>query len=224
VLSLPDRLLAVVAHPDDEVLGCGGLLAKVADAGGVCRVLILTEGSTTQYPDRPEYVEQKRAEAVDAAEVLGVREVHFAELPDMQLSTLPSAVTAAPVHAQVGSFEPAWVVTHHADDLNSDHRIAHEACRIATRARPGGNPALLAMEVPSSTEFAYHPLRGNVAVHLTEEHLTRKVDALDAYRSERRPFPHGRSREAVTALASYRGYGSGSALSEVYELVWGTVP
>jgi N-acetylglucosamine malate deacetylase 1 len=223
VLPLPERLLVVAAHPDDEVLGCGGLLARVADAGGSARILIVTEGATTQYPGRPDLVAQKRDEAMEAARILGTSDLRFAELPDMQLSTLPSAAITGPIGEEVDSFEPDWVVTHHVGDLNSDHRVVHEACRVAARPNLEGRPALLTMEVPSATEFGYRPLVGNIGVPLTEEQLKRKQEALTAYASEARRFPHGRSTEAVAALAAYRGYGYGTERSEAFELIWGQV-
>jgi N-acetylglucosamine malate deacetylase 1 len=220
VISLPQRLLAVVAHPDDEVLGCGATIAEVNARGGEVSVLILSEGATTQYPDQPELVAQKRQEATDALVALGGGELRRADLPDMRMALLPPAELTRPIAAAIQEFQPDWVITHHDADLNSDHRAVHEATRIA--ARPAANSAvtLLTMEVPSSTEYGYRAHEPNLAVPLSHDALEAKFAGLECYGSEIRPYPHGRSIEAVRALAGYRGYTSGCDLAEGFRIVW----
>lgn len=220
MISLPHRLLAVVAHPDDEVLGCGATIAEVNARGGEVSVLILSEGATTQYPDQPDLVAQKRREAADALDALGGGELRWANLPDMRISLVPPADVARPIEAAIRQFEPDWVITHHEADLNSDHRAVHEAARVVTRPTVTSAVTLLTMEVPSSTEYGYHAHEPNLAVPLSRDALAAKVAALECYDSEIRPYPHGRSIESVLTLAGYRGYSSGCDLAEAFRIVW----
>jgi N-acetylglucosamine malate deacetylase 1 len=220
VISLPHRLLAVVAHPDDEVLGCGATIAEVTARGGRVSVLILSEGATTQYPDQPELVEQKRQEAADALDALGGGELRRADLPDMRMTLLPPAELTRPIAAAIQEFHPDWVITHNEADLNSDHRAVHEATRVAARPTSEMAPTLLTMEVPSSTEYGYRAHEPNLVVPLSRRALEAKFAGLECYGSEVRPYPHGRSREAVGALATYRGYTSGCDLAEGFRVVW----
>ena len=220
MISLPGRLLVVVAHPDDEALGCGATIAEVNAQGGEVMVLILSEGATTQYPDRPDLVEQKRREAVCALEALGGGQLRLADLPDLRMALHPPAEVAAPITAAIEDFEPGWLITHHGSDLNSDHRVVHEAARVAARPNSRTAVSLLTMEVPSSTEYGYQAPQPNVVVPIDPRSLEAKCTSLRCYESEIRPYPHGRSIEAVRALAAYRGYTSGCELAEAFELVW----
>jgi LmbE family N-acetylglucosaminyl deacetylase len=220
MIPLPQRLLVVVAHPDDEVLGCGGTIAEVNARGGQVMVLVLSDGSSTQYPDRPDLIQRKREEATRALVALGGAELRFGELPDMRMTlSAPSDVTA-PISTAIGEFRPDWVITHHAADLNSDHRVTHEAVRVATRPSESGVPTLLSMEVPSSTEFGYGGLEPNLSVPLTPKSLDAKCAALESYETEVRPYPHGRSPEAVRAMAEYRGFTSGLHAAEAFRIIW----
>ena len=214
------RLLVIASHPDDEVLGCGGLLARTKREGGEFAVLILTEGSTTQYPDRPDLVEKKEVEAANAVGRLGGGELEFARLPDMALSTLAPAEVSAPIERMISEFRPMWVLTHHGGDLNRDHQVAHEATRVACRPRDAESPRLLTYETVSSTEWGTQPFEPNVFVRVSEEDLTRKVDAFAAYETEMRPAPHPRSPETIRHLAALRGSQSGMPLAEAYRSVW----
>jgi LmbE family N-acetylglucosaminyl deacetylase len=220
VVRLPERLLVVVAHPDDEVLGCGATIAEVNARGGDVMVLVLSEGSSTQYPGRLELIAQKRAEAEQALADLGGASLRVFDLPDMRMIHSAPADVARPVGDAITEFHPEWLITHHAGDLNSDHRVVHEAARVAARLRSTDAPSLLSMEVPSSTEFGYHELRPNLYVPLAAASLDAKCAALGRYSTEARPFPHGRSAEAVRALAAYRGFTSGSPMAEAFRLIW----
>lgn len=221
-MRLPERLLVVAAHPDDEVLGAGGLMRRVNSAGGSVSVLILSEGSTTQYPGRPDLVDQKQREARAALDELGGGSLTLAGLPDMRLSLLAAADVNAPIEAAVADFAPDWVLTHAQHDLNADHRVAHEASRVACRPSAQGPHGLLGYEVPSSTEFGYQPHAAQLFVALEPEDVEAKVAALNAYASEVRPWPHGRSPEAIRAWAAYRGAACGAGAAEALSVIWAT--
>ena len=215
---MTDRsVLCVAAHPDDEVLGAGGTLARHADAGHEVHVLIVTEGATTQYDD-PELVEEKVAAAEECGERLGIDTVHFGELPDMRLDSTPHVEVNAVIEACIESVEPDVAYTHTHHDVNQDHVAVAESTMVATR--PGsGVERILAYETPSGTEWAagdrFEP---TVYVDVTD-HLDTKVAAFDAYEMEQRPYPHPRSERAVRAKAATRGTEAGFEAAEAFRLL-----
>lgn len=218
----PASLLVVAAHPDDEVLGCGGLIARTLREGGRVDVLVLTEGATTQYPDRPDLVARKQAEARAAMDALGGARITLLGLADMRLATLAPADVNAPVADAVAERRPGWVLAPSADDLNADHRVAHEAARVACRPTGDHTPWLLSYEVLSSTEWGRAPFAPNLYVPLGAADLECKVAGLAAYGTEVRAWPHPRSPEGVRHLAAVRGAQAGVAAAEAFRLEWGT--
>lgn len=217
------KILVVAAHPDDEVLGCGGLLARTVREGGQATVVVLTEGCSTQYPDRPDLIEGKKQHARAAMEALGGGTVEFVGLPDMALSTLPAAQVNDPVTEAVRRHRPEWVVVHHSGDLNRDHGVVHEAARVACRPGPDSPSRLLAYETVSSTEWGIQPFEPNLYVSLQQADLERKVQAFCEYESEVRPAPHPRSPETIRHLAHLRGSQAGVELAEAFRIVWDRV-
>lgn len=215
---MTDRtVLAVAAHPDDEVLGAGGTLAKHAAAGHEVHVLIATEGATAQYDD-PDMIDRKVAAARTCGDRLGVEQVHFGELPDMRLDDRPHVEVNAVVEDCVDGVEPDVVYTHALADVNRDHVALARSTLVATR--PGaGVERVLAYETPSGTEWAAGD-RFEPTVYVdVSDHLDAKVDAFDAYEMEQRPFPHPRSERAVRARAETRGSEAGFAAAEAFALV-----
>lgn len=210
-------VLAIAAHPDDEVLGAGGTLARHAAAGHEVHVLIVTEGSTTQYDD-PEMIDRKVAAATECGERLGVESVHFGELPDMRLDATPHVEVNAVIEACVDAVEPDVVYTHAHEDVNQDHVAVAESTMVATR--PGaGVERVLAYETPSGSEWAAGD-RFEPTVYVdVEGHLDTKVEAFAAYEMEQRPYPHPRSEQAVRARAVTRGTEAGFEAAEAFALL-----
>jgi LmbE family N-acetylglucosaminyl deacetylase len=220
------KVLVVASHPDDEILGVGGTLARHADAGDIVDILIMAEGATsrdkTRDPSsRRDEMAGLRAAAGEAAQILGLRPPQFAGLPDNRMDGLELLDVVKLVEAVVSEVKPDIVYTHHAYDLNIDHRVTHEAVLTACRPLPGSRVAeLYAYETVSSTEWgvvgnAFVP---NHFVDITAQ-LARKVKALEAYASEMRPAPHARSIAAVQALAQWRGSSVGLAAAEAFSVI-----
>lgn len=220
-------VLVVAAHPDDEVLGAGGTIAKLAAAGHRVEVLILGEGATSRCDRR----EQADAAATDAlataarraADRLQVAKVSCLGLPDNRFDSLPLLDVVKPIEAHIAALNPELVFTHHGGDLNIDHVVAHRAVLTATRPLPGGGiRAVYAFEVLSSTEWAFQQLppafAPNVFVDIAAT-LDAKLAAMAEYESESRAFPHPRSPEAITALARLRGSTIGVDAAEAFALI-----
>ncbi|HYD74806.1 PIG-L family deacetylase [Ramlibacter sp.] len=215
-------VLVVAAHPDDEVLGCGGTIARLAGEGRAVHVLILADGESARPQAGIDEAAARASAAQRAGEALGVASVTCLGLPDNRLDTVDLLQVVQAIEAVLGRVQPATVLTHHHGDVNIDHRIAHEAVLAACRPLPGSCVReLLFFEVPSSTEWrpgspatAFAP---TVFVDIGPA-LAAKMAALEAYAAELRPAPHPRSREAIDALAAWRGASAGVARAEAFML------
>jgi LmbE family N-acetylglucosaminyl deacetylase len=220
-------VLVVAAHPDDEILGCGGTMARLAREGHEVRTAILAEGMSSRYAQRedadPGQLRQLYARAQQATNKVGARELVLCKLPDNRLDTVPLLEVVKLVEELVARFRPEVIYTHHPGDLNVDHGVVHRAVLTATRPMAGQCVReIYAFEVPSSTEWAFQRLepsfRPSVFVDITET-LETKIDALACYDTETRKFPHPRSPEALRAIATRWGSVVGLSAVEAFELI-----
>jgi LmbE family N-acetylglucosaminyl deacetylase len=222
------RVLVVAAHPDDEVLGCGGTIARHADAGDQVQVLIVAEGATSrqQQRDRNQATGELSALAQAAQQsgaILGAQGVELLDLPDNRLDSLDRLDLIKQIEERIAHHQPQVVYVHHAGDVNVDHRRLHEAVVTACRPTPG-QPVrrLLSFEVASSTEWqppgSALPFQPNWFVDISAQ-WSRKREALAAYASEMRPWPHARSLEALEHLARWRGAQVGVEAAEAFHLL-----
>lgn len=221
------NVLVVAAHPDDEVLGCGGTIARHASQGDDVNVAFLGEGITSRSLERTKAMdEQKRLlrEATSkASEILGVKEtVHF-DFPDNRMDSVDLLEVVKVIEACIDRFSPNVIYTHHAGDLNIDHVITAKA--VVTATRPLSRylvPDLYAFELLSSSEWAFglhaEVFRPNLFIDI-ENHLDSKIRGMSCYQSEIASFPHPRSPEAIKALAMRRGSQAGLKAAEAFILV-----
>lgn len=220
------RVLVVAAHPDDEVLGMGGTIAVHTQRGDVVRVLVVTDGSSTQYPGDAETRARKEEEAVRAAAELGVTDYVHLDLPDMRLDTIAHVELNKVVEEHMHDLAPGVVYTPQ-PDVNRDHRVLFDSVAVATRPTPGQPVRRLITYAPtSSTEWtpaAVNWFVPNWFVDITET-LERKVAAFAHYETERREYPHPRSERAIRAAASYHGSSCGCEYAEPFVLVRGLEP
>ena len=217
------RILTVAAHPDDETLGAGGTMARLAGQGHEVWVCILTDGVTARH----HHVDQQQDCAVRAGDVLGVKRLVFCGLPDQRLDSLPLLDVIGPIEKVVAELEPEMVFTHFAQDANQDHRVAFQATLVAARPLESSSvERLLCYETASSTEWA-PPFQGsvfapNVFVDISST-LATKLEAMRQYEgtfaSEMKPFPHPRSYEALEAIARRHGSAAGVGAAEPFMLV-----
>ena len=215
------NVAVISAHPDDELLGVGGTVARHVDRGDRVRLAVMCEGVSVRY-DAARHAEVE-AQAKAAAAVLGVSDLVLRDLPDQRLDTLSLTDIVSQIDGVLEGFEPEVVYTHFGGDINRDHRILTEAVLVATR--PYAAPSvreILMFETPSSTEWgsptlipAFHP---TVFVDITDT-LERKVEAFLKYTKEVRPFPHPRSPEALRDRARYWGSLVNRAAAEPFALV-----
>jgi len=223
-----NNILVVAAHPDDEVLGCGGTIVKHINQGDEIHVLILAEGVTSR--DTKRYRSNNKEElsklgiaAHKAHKILGTSSLKLLDYADNRMDSVDLLDIVKTVENEVKEKKPNIVYTHHHGDLNIDHRITHQAVLTACRPDPKQSvKKIYCFEVPSSTE-CQSPSVGtvfipNIFVDISDT-LALKLDALRAYESEMRPWPYIRSIKAVEHLVRWRGASMGMEGAEAFVLI-----
>lgn len=221
------NILVIAAHPDDEVLGCGATIARLAQERSEINIAILGEGITSRYQQR-EKADYSSVEALQVcsrqvAKKLGARDVFFNHLPDNRFDTVPLLDIVKIIEGLIDRLKPEVIYTHHAGDLNIDHSIVSRAVLTATRpVREIPVREIYAFEVASSTEWTFGQLRpvfkANVFINIIDT-LEAKVEAMTVYESERRLFPHPRSADALRHAARRWGSMVGLEAAEAFELI-----
>jgi N-acetylglucosamine malate deacetylase 1 len=215
-------VLVVAAHPDDEVLGMGGTIALHAlERGDAVRIVCVTDGSSAQYPDKPDVQTQKDREALHAAATLGVEDYVHLALPDMRLDTIAHVEINRVVEEQVADFRPEVVYTTH-PDINHDHRAVFDSVAVATRPVQGQTTRRVLTYAPtSSTEWTPAGMNWFVPTWFVDisQTIDRKVEAFSCYETELREYPHPRCERAIRAHAELYGASAGCEYAEPFVLV-----
>jgi LmbE family N-acetylglucosaminyl deacetylase/glycosyltransferase involved in cell wall biosynthesis len=194
------RVVVFAPHADDEVLGCGGTLARLSRAGGHIFVVIVSDGCRGDPAgySNGDVVEVRRAEARRAAHLLGADEPIFLDFPDGELVADESLESE--FMARIRDLRPDWVFVPSPDDAHRDHvAVAKAALRAVERS------------APSSRVFAYEtwtPVPANRLFDVSET-FDRKLDALGAYAL---PLRYVNYRDAVIGLGRYRALHLPSAM------------
>jgi len=207
------KILAIVAHPDDEIIGVGGTLCKHIAQGDDVTVLILGDGKSSRklvYKKLTEGTEKlSLKETQKALTYIGVKSFFREKFPDNRFDSVNLLDLVKKISHYVETIKPSIVYTHHFGDLNIDHQKTAEAVTIA--CRPIENNCVRTIyqfETLSSTEMAgYVPGRAflpNMFVDITNQ-IEKKINAMNCYKSELHAFPHPRSIEAIKANAKVWG-------------------
>lgn len=221
-------ILVIAAHPDDEVLGCGGTIARSTQQGRQVHVAILGEGLTSRRTSRSETnnsdLDGLRRTATEVGAFLGAATVCHFNYPDNRFDTVPLLDIIKTIETLIKDLRPSEVFTQHGGDLNIDHAITFRATVTATRPMAGSPVSSLhAYEVPSSSEWAFAKFEPrfepNTFVDISES-LDHKIRAMTMYESEIRSFPHPRSPEAIEAVARKWGSTIGCNAAEAFQLIW----
>ena len=225
---MKESVLVIAAHPDDEVIGCGGTIAKHHDNGDEINTIIMAEGSTSRSPkrNREQFIEELSLlskAAKESANILGIKEIEILDLPDNRLDSMDLLDIIKIIENKIKKFNPTIIYTHHSGDVNIDHRLINDAVIAAARPLPDSNiKRILSFEVASSTEWrppdAQNIFIPNYFVSI-ENQFKRKIKALEAYECEMRDWPHPRSYEAIEYQAKYRGSQIGYKYAESFSLL-----
>ena len=223
--DMASRYLVIAAHPDDEVLGCGGTMCRMAAEGARVFCLILGEGVTSRDENRDGELRKKeldelRHTARKANALLGVEEVFFASLPDNRFDSVDLLDVIKVVERYVTDLRPEQIFTHFGQDLNKDHQITCQAVLTACRPLPGTSvKGIFSFPVLSSTEWNFaRTFRPNYYVDI-DSFLETKLEAMKAYSSELREWPHPRSLEAIGYEARLLGAHVGKNAVEAFQVL-----
>lgn len=214
------RVLVVAAHPDDELLGCGGTIGAHVDRGDQVKIVIAATGATSRDDSTQAYVETLQAHAASAASILGADEPEFLNLPDNRLDSIDLLDIVKLLQPVIDAYSPEIIYTHFDGDLNIDHGALCRAVLTAARPLPGSpTRTICAFETLSSTEWfpsaTTQPFQATKYVNISAQ-LEKKLEALACYEGEMREPPHPRSLEAVRALATVRGSEVGLPAAEAF--------
>lgn len=230
------KILVIVAHPDDEVLGVGATMLKHVENGDHVRVIYMATGITsrrrsghknvTVYDNDKSEIKKMQKEihtlqkdAKNACSILKIDDIHFHKFPDNEMDSLPLLKIVKTIEYEIDDMKPDRIYTHHYGDLNVDHRVIYIATLTACRPFNNQIKDLICFEVASSTEWNYPvSFKPNYFVNIDNQ-LENKIKAMEAYKSEVRDFPHPRSSENLRMIAGRWGTVSGQKSAEAFEII-----
>lgn len=224
MLSKYKKILVVAAHPDDEVLGCGGTIKKFTQKGAKVKIVFLSDGETSRnvtLKKKEKLVILRKKAAHKACSILKTEKPIFLDYPDNQLDKLPLLNYVKDLEKIILSYKPELIFTHSHSDLNIDHKIANNAVITATRPINKAVKAILFFETPSSTEWNFTNdkkfFKPNVYFDI-HSCFKYKINALKQYKSELRKWPHPRSIKAINLNAKKNGSIIGCEFAEAFQV------
>jgi LmbE family N-acetylglucosaminyl deacetylase len=220
------RILIVAAHPDDEILGCGGTAARLVKEGNDVYTVILGEGITSRdadasrQKDRREEIDRLRKEAHEANRMIGVKEVFTFDFPDNRFDSVPLLDIVKVIEKVKDKVKPAVLFTHYGEDLNIDHRLTFRAVLTASRPLPGETvKEIYSFEILSSTEWNYPLSFSPDCFFDISGTIDIKTAAMEKYGCELREYPHPRSLKGIRLNAEQWGMKAGLPYAEAFKAV-----
>jgi LmbE family N-acetylglucosaminyl deacetylase len=221
------KILVFAPHPDDEVLGCGGTILRHVDKGDSVDVCIVTKGVPPIYDNRKE-IEEKwphslYPEIMKCHQILGVSHTYFLGFPAVMLETVLRYELNAKIAQIIQTSRPDIIFIPHHGDMQKDHQITSEAVMVAVRPKKDRVVQVVyAYETLSETEWNIPGLSTsffpNVYLNI-QSYLSKKIEAVNCYKSQLGSFPNPRSIEAIESLAKYRGSTMGASAAEAFMLI-----
>jgi LmbE family N-acetylglucosaminyl deacetylase len=216
------KVLVIAAHPDDEALGCAGVIAKHIAYGDKVNVIFMTNGVGSRNTTSVDDIQDRQVAFQQAADILGVLSTYNFNFPDNQMDSVLLLDIVRAIEGVIKEFNPEIIYTHHIGDLNIDHQITHKAVMTACRPQPGFCvKEIYAFEVLSSTEWqtpGYLPFLPNVYIDISGQIEIKRM-VLETYSDEIRQPPHSRSIDNLIRLNSLRGSSIGVDYAEAFMLL-----
>ena len=216
------KVLILAAHPDDEVLGCGGTIYNLTSQKVKVSICFFSNGVSSKKKKKKNEIDLRKKAAEKAAKILKVSSLEFYDFPDNSFDKVNILKIAKIIENKISLFMPDTIFTHFGNDLNIDHQKINQATLAATR--PQKNQIvkkLFFYEVPSSSEWNFNKnkkqFNPNWFVDISSS-LKNKIKALKVYRSEMKKYPHPRSYKAIEALSRWRGSTAGYKAAEAFIL------
>jgi LmbE family N-acetylglucosaminyl deacetylase len=211
---LGPRLLVIAPHPDDETIGCGGLLSRMARTPGCATGVVAVVQPFIQSVE-------ELTKACALLEVDAIWTMDVGRIPHYDHHTIDD------LDRIIETFKPDTIAAPYVGAAHQEHRSSAQLVMSVCRPSAGSGRhrprTVLTYEEPSDVWTlgpGFHP---NLFVELTEADVDRKCAAMAAHRSQTRPFPSERSEEALRALAVMRGVQNGCGLAEAFQLQRHTV-
>lgn len=224
------RIMVVVAHPDDEILGLGATMNRLTKENATeTKVVILGEGLTSRSEQRElekwkNQLKKHKANIQAAKEIIGYNTVKTYDFPDNRFDDVPLLDIIKVVEKEKVNFKPHIIFTHHGGDLNIDHRITFQS--VITAARPLENESvesIITFPTSSGTEWQAstepHRFVPNFFIEVSKENIDNKIAAMESYEFEKREYPHPRSPESLIAMARNYGSSVGTIYAEAFCVV-----
>jgi N-acetylglucosamine malate deacetylase 1 len=213
-----ETVLVVAPHPDDEVLGCGGLIHRYASVGANVYVVIMSKGKPGRYAE--EAIKNVRGEAMSAHQVLGVKKTIYFDYSAPELDLYSVSELAGSIASVIQDIMPMRLYVPHRGDIHQDHRAVYNASLVAARPTVGCSvKEIYSYETLSETEwappFTHDAFVPTFFVDISDQ-MDNKIEALRCYRSQIREYPSSRSIEAVQILAQFRGVTVGCRYAEAF--------
>lgn len=224
------RIMIVVAHPDDELLGLGATMNKlILEYGVITHVVILGEGITSRSNKRDleqwnDVLITHRKNIYLAQREIGYGSVSVYDFPDNRFDSVSLLDLIKVVESEKQKFNPDIIFTHHGGDLNIDHQRTFESVMTACRPMQNENvKAIITFETPSGTEWRAssdpNHFLPNLLIAVTRKNIETKIKAMNLYEYEKREYPHPRSGEALLVISKNRGISVGVDYAEAFQII-----
>jgi N-acetylglucosamine malate deacetylase 1 len=214
-------VLIIAAHPDDEVLGCGGTIARHIFQGDKVHLVFMSDGVKSRSQFSEENLKRRMDASKLAMSLLGISSSQYLGFQDNKMDNTTLLDIIQKLEPIIDNLKPSVVYTHHHGDLNIDHQLTHSAVMTACRPVPNFSVReIYGFEVLSSTEWSNSLqsfFKPTYYVDITE-HISTKISAAKAYEEEMRDPPHSRSIKHIEVLAQHRGYSIGVDMAEAFEI------
>ena len=214
-------VLIIAAHPDDEVLGCGGTIAKHVSQGNKVHSVFMADGVRSRPNLQEEDFEIRKDASKSVQSILGITSTHYLDFPDNKMDSIPLLNIIQKLEPIIDKLKPSIIFTHYHSDLNIDHQLTHAAAITACRPMPSSSvKEIYGFETLSSTEWS-NSLKSSFNptffVDISQQ-ISKKLSAVKTYENEMRSPPHSRSIKHVEVLAQHRGYSVGVDMAEAFEV------
>lgn len=212
-----EKILVIAAHPDDELLGCGGICINHSDNGDSVRAVIMCEGESMRYGDgsvnQTAYIEK-------AAKIIGFDKIYHLKMKDQHLDSLSLVDIITPLEKIIMDYQPTIIYCQSGTDINKDHQLLFEAACVALRPVNHFVNKFYTFYTPSSSEWGYNSqFQPNYWFELSQKEMDRKIAAFECYLSENKMYPHPRSSKSLKNMAEFFGNQSDMFYAEVFHLV-----
>lgn len=217
------KILVIAPHPDDEVLGCGGIIKKYSEKGDEVFLCIVTKAYAPDWSES--FITEREKEIKLSNEVLKIKKTFFLDLPTVKLDTIPQKQLNDLISKIVEEVKPEIVFIPFSGDINKDHKLVSESAIVALRPKPGFfvkrvfyYEALSETEWSDSARSAKNIFTPNYYEDISDC-LEDKLKAMQCYKSELKEFPHPRSLEGIKILSQKRGMEAGLKSAEAFMLI-----